>query len=127
MDGTLLLWNWPSPQDKGELLTRFDCPIMSADFSACDNLLACGSQDGTVKIVNVADSNQTRKFKAHEGQVKGIAFDPTRRYLATAGSDGRINIYDYINGDAKVASLVAIAPGQLGYVQMLPVSFPPSS
>lgn len=114
-DGTVLLWNWPSPQDTGDLLTRFDCPVMCADFSACDNLLVCGSQDGTVKIVNVADANQTRKFKAHDGQVKGVAFDPQRQFLATAGADGRVNIYDYQNGDAKVASMMVVAPGPLGY------------
>lgn len=98
-------------------MSRFDCPVVCADFSACDNLLAVGTQDGTVKIINVSDSNQTRKFKAHEGQVKGIAFDPQRQFLATAGSDGYINIFDYTDSDTKVASILAVAPIALRYVR----------
>jgi chromosome transmission fidelity protein 4 len=112
-DGTVLAWNWPDHKDKGDLLTRFDSPVLCTDFSACDNLLACGAQDGTVKIINVTDSNQIRKIKAHEGQIKGIAFDPTRQYLATAGADGVIKIFDYINGDTQVASLTAATPAML--------------
>jgi WD40 repeat protein len=111
----VLLWNWPSPQDKGDLLTRFDCPVLCADFSACDNLLACGAKDGTVKIINITDPNQTRKFKVHDGQIKGIAFDPQRHFLATAGNDGRITIFDYQNGDSKVASILAVTPAGLEY------------
>ena len=110
-----MLWNWPEPQAKGDLLTRFDSPVLCADFSACDNLLACGAQDGTVKIINVTDSNQIRKLSAHEGQIKGIAFDPTRQFLATAGADGVVNIFDYTNGNKKVASINAATPAPLRY------------
>jgi WD40 repeat protein len=101
--------------DKGEIVTRFDCPVQSADFSACDNLIAVGAQDGTVKIINVADTNQVRRIKDHEGQVKGIAFDPQRQFLATAGADGRVNIYDYLNGDVKVASMTLVPAVPVGY------------
>lgn len=96
-------------------MSRFDCPVICAAFSACDNLLAVGTQDGTVKIIDVSNSSQARKFKAHDGQVKGIAFDPQRQYLATAGSDGHINIYDYTNADTRVGNVVAGAPVALTY------------
>ena len=111
-----MMWQWPNPQKEGELVTRFDSEVLSADFSACDNLLAVGAQDGTVKIINITDTSQFRKFKAHEGQVKNVVFDPQRQYLATAGADGKVNIYDYQNGDAKVASLNLIPATPLKYV-----------
>lgn len=117
------MWNWPHTNEKGTLLARFDCPIICADFSACDNLLACGAQDGTVKIINVADPNQTRKFKAHEGQVKGIAFDPQRKLLATAGSDGLVNIFDYTDSDTRISSVSVVAAAVLRYENLKTIFF----
>lgn len=115
-DHTVKIWNYNEISKGGKLLTRFDCPIYSVAFSACDNLIACGSSDGNIKIINIIDSSQLVRFKAHEGQVKCIVFDPKQKYLASSGSDGKINIWDYSNQNKLIKSISILPHVGIEYV-----------
>lgn len=69
------------------------------------------SNDGIIKIVNIVDSTQVRRIKAHEGSVKSLSFDPQRKYLASAGSDGQLKIWNYSEDD-KLEISMSVLPNQ---------------
>lgn len=87
------------------LLTRYESSIYTADFSFCNQLVATASAEGTIKIQSIANPTDQRCIKAHEGMVKTVAFDPRRKFLASAGVDGLLKIWDYTKDDKLVASL----------------------
>jgi hypothetical protein len=92
-------------------------------------MVASGAQDGSVKVTPLVGEASTRKWKAHNGCVKGLAFDPQRKYLVrkyrltppsrspvlmrflamqvSTGEDGLVCIWDYTTtapGEHKVWS-----------------------
>ncbi len=73
--------------------------------------------DGVIKIVNVADPTQVITLKDHEGPVLSLAFDPKEQYLASAGSDGCVKIWDMKNGVKLVTSLPITKVDPTVYVQ----------
>lgn len=85
--------------------TRFDLAATSCAFSACENFIASGGQDGSVKITTVSGEAATRKWKAHNGCVKGLAFDPQRRYLVSTGEDGMACVWDYSSATPESAKV----------------------
>lgn len=95
---------WIGFNTGGTILTRFDCAVYSLAFSACDDLVACGAFDGTIKIVNVLDFKVYKRFEGHTGPVKSLAFDPLQKYLASAGSDGKVIIWEYTDQDCAPIS-----------------------
>lgn len=68
------------------------------------------SAEGLIKLQSIHDSSQTRTIKAHKGCVKSISFDPKLQYLASAGADGDLKIWDYCNGDELIATISGIIP-----------------
>jgi len=57
-------------------------------------MFAFCSEDGTIRVVAVVGLGAVRTVRAHEGQVKALAFDPLRQVLASVGSDGLVRIWD---------------------------------
>lgn len=55
-------------------------------------------------------SVKKRVLKGHSGAIKALAFDPLREYLASAGSDGTVRIWNYSDKDQEVASLDILPP-----------------
>lgn len=75
-------------------------PVTAAALSADGSLAALASNDGRSRVW-VVDSGYTlvsppaTKFKT---VIRALAFDPTMRRLAVAGSDGRIRVHDLADG-----------------------------
>jgi WD40 repeat protein len=77
--------------------------------------LACGpmvTQRGPVLVPPIGDDNVSplshpdREFPKEAARVRALAFDPTGRWLATGGDDGKIRVCDfrYFAGAASVAA-----------------------
>ncbi|CAK0888050.1 unnamed protein product, partial [Prorocentrum cordatum] len=79
--------------------------ITGVDFSSRMNLLATGSDDGTICLVdartyNLVNRIDTRTFEA-DNEVKRVAFSPDGSWLAAACSSGTVLVYDVGESPAK--------------------------
>lgn len=57
-----------------------------------------------VKIRDVKTGEELLSFEAHEKDVRGLAFFPDTRYLATGGADGLVKIWD-LQKKASIANM----------------------
>jgi len=57
------------------------------------NLAATSSEDGTVKLWDLAEAKQLKSWQAHPGGVRSIAFTPDGRIL-TCGRDRLVRLWD---------------------------------
>ncbi len=61
-------------------------------FDPESGLLASGGWDGQVAVWRPGEFTPVLRFKAHDAYLHGVAF--TRQRIVTAGSDGRLKIWD---------------------------------
>ena len=62
-----------------------------------EKLIFAGNKNGLIYIYNRKLGNRKNIFKAHEGQVKALSMSPDEKFLASAGDDKRIIIWDIEN------------------------------
>ncbi len=63
-------------------------------FSPDGKLVALGNNDGTVRLLDLADGKEKRQWKAHQGTIATLAFSADGKKLATRGSyDGTLRIF----------------------------------
>jgi WD40 repeat protein/DNA-binding SARP family transcriptional activator len=92
-------------------VTRFEGHegwIFGPDFSHDGKLVATASEDGTVKVWDVANGEMIHDLTGHSGPVRGVAFGPADRILYSSGLDQAILAWD-LAGDRRFAPLIAPA------------------
>ncbi|MDH5776527.1 MAG: WD40 repeat domain-containing protein, partial [Nitrospirota bacterium] len=57
-------------------------------------VLISASDDGTVKMWDIESGRQFRTIKSHKGPVRGIALSADGKYLATAGNDRVLTLWE---------------------------------
>jgi WD40 repeat protein len=72
--------------------------ITSLAFSLQGTHLASASRDGTASLWNPYAPMPPLKLTGHRGDVNDVAFSPDEKQVATAGSDGKVRIYDAETG-----------------------------
>lgn len=82
------------------VLTSLSRTYSGQEFSALsvaysdDGRIAVGSEDGTVVVIALSNGTVMQRFRAHSGTVNRLAWAPGSAYLASAGSDGLVQVYD---------------------------------
>ena len=69
-------------------------------FSPDHRYLASGSQDGTVKVWELATRLEIASFPGHSGGVHGVALSTGARRVAAVGRDGIVRVWDTVTGKA---------------------------
>jgi len=82
----------------------------TAVFSPDGSRMACGSSDGTVTILDADDGDEVATLVGHTAPVRGLAFSPDGRSLASVSS-GQTWTRIYTVDRAKVHSLRLFAKG----------------
>ena len=63
-------------------------------FKPNSNILASGSEDGTVRLWDVHTGDLKKRFIGHTDRITSIAFNPDGSTLASASADGTIRLWD---------------------------------
>jgi len=105
-DGRVRTFDMRSQDLVGSLEVHVD-DITGLGFSSRMNLLATGSDDGTISLVDarmykLMSRIDTKTFKSYaENEVKRVAFSPDGSWLAAACSSGAVLVYDVGASPAK--------------------------
>ena len=67
-------------------------PANRLDFDPSGTVLGVASNDGTVKMIEVA-TGQATELTAHEDAVQSVLFDLIGEFLVSGGSDGTVRIW----------------------------------
>jgi WD40 repeat protein len=89
-DQTVKLWD--VHQHKLVRTLSHNGPVWTVAFSADSKYLAAGS--GNVKVWEVATGQEHHEFGFHEQMVTGVAFHPSRPWLASCSYDGNVVLWD---------------------------------
>src|SRR5262249_15975903 len=77
--------------------------VTAVAVSADGKTAASASQDGSVRLWDVAQGLERALFKGHRGGVQGVAFSPDGGPLASVGEDGAVLLWDATAGKDKHA------------------------
>ncbi|MCA9262750.1 MAG: serine/threonine protein kinase [Planctomycetales bacterium] len=91
-DSNVMLWDVATRQK----LAEFE-GAHSARFSASGEWIAFGSATGRLVIARV-DGAIEHTIPAHEGFIHAVAFAPDEQFLASAGQDGAVRIWEIESG-----------------------------
>ncbi|KAG8561603.1 hypothetical protein GDO81_015408 [Engystomops pustulosus] len=92
-DNAVQMHTFPDGDPDG-ILTRFTTNANHVVFNSDGTKIAAGSGDFLIKIVQVDDSSVQKTLRGHNAPVLSVAFDPKDEYLASAGCDGTVRIWN---------------------------------
>ena len=76
---------------------EYDCGMASANcctFDPSGEMIAIGSEDGTIKLQNLTSGEREGELKGHEDAVNAIVIDSSKDgYLISASSDCTFRVW----------------------------------
>jgi WD40 repeat protein len=96
------LWNTATGEEWFHLPSRRyepdgpTCSVERLAFSPDGRLLACGEQDGLIRLWELATGKERVRFHGHENSVGALAFVSDGRRLASASYDTTVLIWDLL-------------------------------
>ncbi|XP_061594098.1 WD repeat and HMG-box DNA-binding protein 1 [Cololabis saira] len=92
-NNTVQIHTFPDGDPDG-ILTRFTTNATHVAFNSIGSRVAAGSSDFLVKVVEVSDSSQQKTLRGHEAPVLSVSFDSKDEFLASAGCDGAVVVWN---------------------------------
>jgi WD40 repeat protein len=92
-------------------------PLTSVSVATGTGLIAAGDVRGSIHLFAIVGNKAKAVFKAHDGEVRAVAFSLDGKRLASAGIDGRVKVHDpagkqtaVMQGHAHAILALAFAP-----------------
>ncbi len=95
--GNVNVWNVETGAGEIKLSAIYTKAATCVAFSPDGKLLASGSDDKTLKIIDVAAKKVKDSIESFNGEVKSVSFSPNGRYIAATGSTGLVKMWDASN------------------------------
>lgn len=95
-DSKVLMLKYPSCERDG-LLTRFTAPATHIGVAKDKSLLACVSEDFSVKVLNLPQDTNTLSFSELTGPALSLAIASNGKLLAVSSGDGKMYIWNLEN------------------------------
>jgi hypothetical protein len=111
--GLLRLW-YPHSAEVWLFTDRLPAPVTAVALSSNGQLLACGSEDGTITLWRVSDGKEMWRVAGRGGAVHALAFAPSGSFLAVGDTDNGITLWDTAAG--KERGNVRAEGGAVGYL-----------
>ena len=93
----------------GELTSFPETSIEALCFSPDSQVLACGTSDGRIVLLDVPEGDTRRVLRGEGATVTSLAFAPDGRALVSSDASGCVDVWSVKTGDA-ILSLSGTAP-----------------
>lgn len=105
-DGAVFLWHWQSKRQPAYTpLFKQDDWIRSVSFCRGRHMLACGGNDGFLRILDTQYGHILWEYRAHENWLLALAFSPDGRLLASSGYDGALRLWRGVDANPQEVKL----------------------
>jgi WD40 repeat protein len=118
-DGRIVLLSGRNWENVQELYNEENNPVNVVQFNHAGNILISGDLNGNVKLWNWKDIVLIKSLRGHTARIVDIKFSPDDKQIATASTDGTIQIWEADD----LESLPVVFRDSEGYV--LTVAFSP--
>ena len=108
IDGTIRLYTVAAEKGDEKTLRGHEDSIYHFEFSPDESTLVSASDDGTVRVWNLA-TGEVRVLRGHEDDVYRVAFRADGREIVTSGLDRTVRVWPLDFADGRV---FAPAPGE---------------
>ncbi|PJF23551.1 MAG: hypothetical protein CUN56_00450 [Phototrophicales bacterium] len=96
------LYDLEEPNEPLMIMTTPDFGVQAVDISPDETLVAAGTTEGRVYIIDIRRQKITATFEGHEAYVFAVAWSPDGERLASAGDDSTILIWDVPSGESPL-------------------------
>jgi len=93
------------------------CCFRTVSFSPDGKTALSGSNDDTLRLLNIANGKTIRVFKGHKGSINCVAFSPDGKTALSASDDSTLRLLNIVNGKT-----IRVFKGHIGLVNCVAFS-----
>ncbi|XP_063933665.1 WD repeat and HMG-box DNA-binding protein 1-like isoform X3 [Zophobas morio] len=92
-------------ENSAKLLTKFECPVRCLSLDASGTYVAAGSDDSTIKILDLNNKENITELSGHQNSIRSLAYDPLGEFLLSSSCDGTLRVWNLRKSGCLVVSL----------------------
>jgi WD40 repeat protein len=96
-NGKIIAWDLANENTSRILIEEKKNKILKIEFNNEGTIIAYGDKSGNVKLLNVNTQEIVQELDGHSARINDIKFSPDGSQLATASSDGSVQLWSTAN------------------------------